>query len=72
MLSLSRDSSKNFQTQFLGRTLEVLWEQSSIGVCSGLTDNYIRVYARSRGDLTNRLLSVKLMKLYRDGVWGKM
>jgi threonylcarbamoyladenosine tRNA methylthiotransferase MtaB len=72
MLSLSRDSLKSYQTQFLGRTLEVLWEQTSGGVWSGLTGNYIRVYTRSRDDLTNRLLPVKLVKLYRDGVWGKM
>jgi threonylcarbamoyladenosine tRNA methylthiotransferase MtaB len=70
MLSLSRESLKSFQTQFLGRTLEVLWEQTSGGVWSGLTGNYIRVYTRSRDDFTNRLLPVKLMKLYKDGVWG--
>jgi threonylcarbamoyladenosine tRNA methylthiotransferase MtaB len=70
ILALSRESSKNFLTQFLGKTLEVLWEQSSAGVWSGLTSNYIRVYARSRDDLGNRLLPVKLVKLYKDGVWG--
>jgi threonylcarbamoyladenosine tRNA methylthiotransferase MtaB len=72
MLALSRESSKYFLTQFLGRTLEVLWEQSSAGVWSGLTGNYIRIYARSRDDLGNRLLPVKLVKLYRDGIWGEV
>jgi threonylcarbamoyladenosine tRNA methylthiotransferase MtaB len=70
MLSLSQENSKSFHTHFLGRTLEVLWEQSSGGVWSGLTGNYIRVYTRSHDDLGNRLLPVKLVKLYRDGVWG--
>jgi threonylcarbamoyladenosine tRNA methylthiotransferase MtaB len=71
MLILAKESSKNFRQQFLGRTMEVLWEQSSGGVWSGLTDNYIRVYAKSGEDLTNKLLPVRLMKLYRDGVWGE-
>jgi len=72
MLVLSGESSENFRRQFLGRALDVLWEQSSGGVWSGLTGNYIRVYARSNDDLTDILLPVKLVKLYRDGIWGDL
>jgi threonylcarbamoyladenosine tRNA methylthiotransferase MtaB len=71
-LALSRESSKNFPAQFLGRTLEVLWEQLSAGVWSGLTGNYIRVYARKSQDLTSKLWPVKLVMAYRDGVWGEV
>ena len=52
--------------------MEVLWEQQSGGIWSGLTGNYIKVYARSSEDLTNKLLPVKLVKIYRDGVWGEV
>jgi threonylcarbamoyladenosine tRNA methylthiotransferase MtaB len=72
MLALAEESAMEYHRQFLGRTLGVLWEQSSGGVWSGLTGNYIRVYTKNRGDLTNRLMSVKLLKLYRDGVWGEV
>jgi threonylcarbamoyladenosine tRNA methylthiotransferase MtaB len=63
MLALAGESARNFRQKFLGKTMPVLWEKQSGGVWSGLTDNYIRVYARSDEDLTNRLLPVKLGKL---------
>jgi hypothetical protein len=31
----------------------------------------MKVYARSGEDLTNKLLPVKLMEVYKDGVWGE-
>ncbi len=72
MLALARESAQSFQQQFLGKTMDVLWEQKSGGVWSGLTGNYIKVYARSHENLTNQLLPVKLVKLHRDGVWGEV
>ncbi len=73
MLTLAKESAQNFRQQFLGKTMPVLWEKrSGDGVWSGLTDNYIRVYIKSDGDLTNKLLPVKLVELFnRDGVWGR-
>jgi threonylcarbamoyladenosine tRNA methylthiotransferase MtaB len=72
MLTLAKESAQNFRQQFLGKTMPVLWEkQSADGVWTGLTDNYIKVYTKSDEDLTNKLLPVKLVKLFnRDGVWG--
>ncbi len=73
MLALAGESTQNFRQRFLGRTIPVLWEQRSDGIWSGYTDNYIRVYTRSEEDLTNRLLPVKLVKLFnQDGVWGEV
>ncbi len=71
MLALAKESSQNFSQKFLGKTMTVLWEkQSGDGVWSGLTDNYIKVYTTSDEDLTNKLLPVKLVEVYGDGVWG--
>jgi threonylcarbamoyladenosine tRNA methylthiotransferase MtaB len=72
MLALSEASRQEFNGRFLGRTLEVLWEQKASGLWSGLTDNYIRVYAKSRRDLTNKILPVKPMEIYKDGVRGEV
>jgi threonylcarbamoyladenosine tRNA methylthiotransferase MtaB len=73
MLALAEASARNFRRQFLGRVMPVLWEQrDGKGVWSGLTDNYIRVYAKSAEDLTNRLLPVKLVEIRGDGVWGEI
>jgi len=68
MLALARESAENFRQRFLGKTMPVLWEKRSNGVWSGLTDNYIKVYARSSEDLANRLLPVKLVEVRGDGV----
>ena len=72
MLALARESLQNFNRQFLDKSMPVLWEQKKSGIWSGLTGNYIRVYAGTSDDLTNRLLPVKLAEIYRDGVWGEI
>jgi threonylcarbamoyladenosine tRNA methylthiotransferase MtaB len=72
MLALAKESAQNFIRQFLDKIMPVLWENGSDGIWSGLTDNYIKVYTKSTDDLTNKLLLVKLGKLFhQDGVWGE-
>jgi threonylcarbamoyladenosine tRNA methylthiotransferase MtaB len=70
MLALSKESIKAFQQRFIGKTMDVLWEQKSQGVWNGLTGNYIKVYTKSSKTLINLILPVKSVKYYRDGVWG--
>jgi threonylcarbamoyladenosine tRNA methylthiotransferase MtaB len=62
MLVLAKASIRNFRRKILGRTVRVLWEKQNCGVWSGLTDNYIRVHAKSDEDLTNQLLPMKLVE----------
>ena len=71
MLALAKESAQNFSRRFLGRTMAVLFEQQSNGVWSGHTANYIKVYTKSSNDLTNKLLPVRLVEIYKDGVWGR-
>jgi threonylcarbamoyladenosine tRNA methylthiotransferase MtaB len=62
-----------FRRQMLGRTLPVLWEtRSADGRWSGLTDNYLRVYAESEADLKNTLWPARLCALDRRGVRGEI
>jgi len=72
LLSLAEDSAHRFRRRFLGEDMAVLFEQGGSGIWTGLTGNYIRVYAQSSRDLTNQIVPVKLEKLYRDGVWGEI
>jgi len=71
MLALAEQNARRFRQHFLGKTMTVLFEQQCDGVWSGLTSNYIRVYTKSSDDLTNKLLLVKLVESYKDGVWGE-
>jgi threonylcarbamoyladenosine tRNA methylthiotransferase MtaB len=70
MLTLAKESRRNFHEKFLGEIMEVLWEQQNGGIWSGLTDNYIRVYTRSNEDLIKKLLPTRLTEIRGDGVWG--
>ncbi len=72
MLTLAKESARNFRQTFLGKTPNVLWEQQSAGVWSGYTGNYIKIYTKSADELTNTISPVKLMKLYREGLWGEL
>lgn len=75
MLALAKESSRSFQERFLGRTMPVLWEtevHQSSGLYSGLTDNYIRVFAESRQQISNTILPAKLTKPHQDGLWGEL
>ncbi|MBM3189979.1 MAG: MiaB/RimO family radical SAM methylthiotransferase, partial [Chloroflexi bacterium] len=84
MLALSEEGAAAFRRAFLGRTMEVLWEEKArkqkpvfsektgFYVWTGLTDNYLRVYAASAADLTNRLWPAHLLATHADGLWGEL
>jgi len=61
MLALAEESARNFKESFAGESMDVLWEkQTDDGDWSGITGNYIRVFAKSDNDLTNKLQSTKV------------
>lgn len=72
MLVLAQTSRSNYQQRHLNRSLEVLFEKASGDIWSGYTDTYIKVYARSKTVLTNRIVPVRLVEPARDGVWGEI
>jgi threonylcarbamoyladenosine tRNA methylthiotransferase MtaB len=72
LLALARECTQIYRQKFLGSTMTVLWEKQSNGIWSGHTGNYIKVYTRSDLELNNKLLPVKLDKIYKDGVWGEI
>ena len=72
MLALAKESAQKFSQRFLCKVMPVLWEKQSHGIWAGLTDNYIKVYTKSSNDLTNKLLSVKLVEVSGDGLRGEI
>lgn len=72
MLALAGESALSFNQSCLGQVIPVLWEQQTDGTWSGLTDNYLKVYAESAKDLANRLETAKLTAVRADGVWGEI
>jgi threonylcarbamoyladenosine tRNA methylthiotransferase MtaB len=75
MLELSQDSRRRFYKQFLGQTMSVLWEQETrpgSGIYSGLTTNYIRVFARNEKPLSNKITPVRLVELDSREIQGQI
>jgi threonylcarbamoyladenosine tRNA methylthiotransferase MtaB len=74
-LELSRSSRCRFCEQFLRQIMPVLWEQETrpgSGVYSGLTSNYIRVFAHSRKPLSNETTPVRLVEFHNQGIRGQI
>jgi len=72
LLDLAAASADRFQRRFAGQISPVLFERRVGGIWSGLSPNYIKVYARSARDLTNAIVNVRLGDGYRDGRWGEL
>jgi threonylcarbamoyladenosine tRNA methylthiotransferase MtaB len=72
MLSIARYSAEAFRRRFIGRTMDVLWENAIDNCWSGLTDNYIRVEVTSEQQLHNRILPVRLLALSKAGLRGEL
>jgi threonylcarbamoyladenosine tRNA methylthiotransferase MtaB len=74
MLELSQRCRRRFCEQFLGQTMRVLWEQETkpeSGIYSGLTSNYIRVFAHSEKTLSNEIRSTRLVEFHNQGIQGE-
>jgi threonylcarbamoyladenosine tRNA methylthiotransferase MtaB len=68
-------SAARYRSSYLNRVLPVLWETtdqlSADGWrLSGLTDNYLRVYATSKMPLWNKVSQVRLVQEGEDGMSG--
>ena len=75
MLALAHQHFQAFRTQWLGRVRPVLWEsareRAGAMVNSGLTDNYVRVYADRLPDPGNRITPARLVELVDDWVYAQ-
>jgi len=70
-------SGREYRARFVGSSLPVLWESAaSLGPdgwqTSGLTDNYLRVFAHTPKDVWNQITNVKLIKLNERGLVGEI
>jgi threonylcarbamoyladenosine tRNA methylthiotransferase MtaB len=60
MLALAEESTAKFKDSFAGEEMDVLWEkQTDGGDWTGMTGNYIRVFAKSKDNLSNKKSKIK-------------
>lgn len=70
MRALARETDRAFRGRHLGESLDVVWEESRQGRWSGLSDNYIRVFAESERELAGTIQRARLSLVVRGGVEG--
>ncbi len=70
LLAVQKRSSEAYRRGRLDDTADVLWEEQAEDRWRGLTGDYVRVYAASDSDLTNRLTATHLEQLDGEGVYG--
>lgn len=51
---------------------KVLVEEQVDGLYTGYTENYIKCYIKSKNDIINKIVEVKVGKQFKDGVIGKV
>lgn len=66
-IALAEEMSRAYREGFIGRTLEVLFEEREGEFYTGHAPNYIKVYARGE-NLHNEIRTVTVREVYRDGV----
>ncbi|MCY4529021.1 MAG: tRNA (N(6)-L-threonylcarbamoyladenosine(37)-C(2))-methylthiotransferase MtaB [Chloroflexi bacterium] len=62
-IELAQEQAARYRGRFLGTSRRVLWESHKAGEWVGLTDNYIRVAARSDRELTNEITWTRIIGL---------
>ncbi|MGI6092531.1 MAG: tRNA (N(6)-L-threonylcarbamoyladenosine(37)-C(2))-methylthiotransferase MtaB [Veillonellaceae bacterium] len=70
MGELAVRKTADFEKQFIGTNVSVLFETEQEGIVDGLAGNYIRVYASGHADLAGSVKKVQVDKIYKDGLWG--
>ena len=68
-IAVAEEMSKAYRESWVGRTLEVLFEESDGEYYTGHAPNYVKVYAKGE-KLHNEIRTVTITGIYRDGVVG--
>jgi threonylcarbamoyladenosine tRNA methylthiotransferase MtaB len=75
LISLNNENEKAFIEKFIGREMEVLYEQESSkdkGYYEGYTPNYIKVVtALENEDVVGKIIKTKLVKLEEEFAYGE-
>jgi threonylcarbamoyladenosine tRNA methylthiotransferase MtaB len=70
-MAVAEEMSLVYRQALIGSTLEVLFEEQEEGLFTGHAPNYTKVYAAGE-NLHNQIRSVRIEKLCRDGVMGRL
>ena len=72
LIELSNKNEFEYNGKYIGKEVEVLFEEEKVGVYKGHTQNYIMVYCKSEERLDNKIKKVKCEKIIEDHILAKM
>ncbi len=70
MIEVGKRKKAAFYQSFIGRKIDVLFEEQSNGHWEGFSDNYMRIKVKSDRDLKNELLPVQLTETDGEQISG--
>ena len=79
LIELSNKNERECNEKYIGKNVEVLFEEEKDGLWSGYTKNYVRVFVESDESLENKIQKVEIKDVYElraEGVryfsdWGR-
>ena len=64
LIELSNKNEREYNEKYIGKSVEVLFEEEKDGLWSGYTKNYMRVFVESDESLENRLKKIEIKDVY--------
>ena len=64
LIELSNKNEKEYNEKYIGKSVEVLFEEEKDGLWSGYTKNYVGVFVSSDENLENRLQEIDIKDVY--------
>ena len=68
LIELSDVIQKKYNEKYIGKELEVLFEEEKRGIYKGHTKNYVLSYCNTNENLDNKLVKVKCKEAFKDHV----
>ncbi len=70
LIELSAKNEKNYLLQYIGKSVEVLFEENENGFLKGHTSNYIVVKSAQSEEYLNQIMTIKIKKAYDEFLEG--
>lgn len=70
LIELSNKNELEYNKSYIGKKIEVLFEEEKEGIYQGHTQNYILVHCQSEKKLENKILKVECQKAFEEYIVG--
>ena len=72
LIELSNKNEFEYNSQYIGKEVEVLFEEEKVGIYKGHTQNYIMIYCESEEKIDNEIKSVECKKVLGDHILAEI